>query len=259
MGDATLEFYEGLAGDYHQLFADWRASVERQGTVLEALLRRCDAPPPRTLLDCSCGIGTQAIGLARRGYTVHATDLSPASVTRAEREARALGATLTTGVADMRTLDAQVPGRFDVVLSCDNAVPHLLTDADLDAAARSMAEKLVPGGVLLVSIRDYDALRVQRPRFDSERVIDSPEGRRILFQVWDWDGDGESYQVQQFILGSGDGGWRVAQHTTRYRALRRVELEAALTRVGFTDLLWHAPESSGFYQPILTARRRPSP
>jgi glycine/sarcosine N-methyltransferase len=163
MSDSVLEFYEGLAGDYHQLFADWRQSVERQGGVLEALLRRQGVPPPRSLLDCSCGIGTQAIGLALRGYTVHATDLSPASVARAEREARALGASLTTGVADMRTLDTQVPGRFDAVLSCDNAVPHLLTDADLDAAARALAAKLVPGGVLLVSIRDYDTLRAAPP------------------------------------------------------------------------------------------------
>lgn len=255
MSDATREFYEGLAGDYHQLFADWRASVDRQGTVLEALLRRCDAPPPRALLDCSCGIGTQAIGLALRGYTVHATDLSPASVARAGREAHTLGASLTTGVADMRTLDTQVPGHFDVVLSCDNAVPHLLTDEDLDAAARAMAAKLVPGGLLLLSLRDYDTLRVQRPQFNSERVIDSPEGRRILFQVWDWEADGGAYQLQQFILGPGNGGWRVVQHTARYRALRREELDAVLVRAGFTDLRWHPPEASGFYQPILTARR----
>jgi SAM-dependent methyltransferase len=255
MSDSVLGFYEGLAEDYHQLFVDWRASVERQAGVLEALLRRLGAPAPRTLLDCSCGIGTQAIGLALRGYTVHATDLSPAAVARAEREARALGASLTTGVADMRTLDTQVPGRFDVVLSFDNAVPHLLTDEDLDAAARAMASRLVPGGLLAVSLRDYEALRTQRPRFDSERVIDGPEGRRILFQVWDWDADGRGYQVNQFLLRAGDGGWRVAQHSGRYRALLRAELDAALARAGFTDLRWHAPEASGFYQPIVTARR----
>ena len=64
--------------------------------------------------------------MALRGYQVHGTDISPAAVERAQREAARLGATLTTAVADLRALDA-VPGTYAVVLSCDNALPHLLT------------------------------------------------------------------------------------------------------------------------------------
>ncbi|HSD81583.1 MAG TPA: methyltransferase domain-containing protein [Solirubrobacteraceae bacterium] len=43
------------------------------------------------MLDASCGIGTQAIGLARAGFTVTATDISPVSVERCAREAAAAG------------------------------------------------------------------------------------------------------------------------------------------------------------------------
>lgn len=255
MSDPVLGFYEGMAEEYHLLFANWAQSVERQGAVLDALLRRCGAPPPRRVLDCACGIGTQALGLSSRGYVVHATDLSPAAVARAEREARAMNLTLTTGVADMRTLDSQVPGTFSVVLAFDNAVPHLLTDEDLDAASRAMASKLVPGGLLLLSLRDYDVLAAQQPRFDSERVLDAPEGRRILFQLWDWAMDGKTYTAHQFILRPEGSGWQATEHKGVYRALQRVELERSLTRAGLMDTRWHAPEETGFYQPILTARR----
>ncbi|MFY1826205.1 class I SAM-dependent methyltransferase [Myxococcus fulvus] len=255
MADSVLEFYEGLAEEYHLLFVNWAQTVERQGAALDALLRRCGAPPPRRVLDCACGIGTQALGLAGRGYVVHATDLSPAAVARAEREARTLGVTLTTGVADMRTLDTQVPGMFQVVLAFDNAVPHLLTDEDLDAAAHAMASKLAPGGLLALSVRDYDALMAQQPRFTSERVLDAPEGRRILFQVWDWSADGRTYTVHQFILRPEAKGWQATEHTGVYRALQRVEVERALTRAGLVDTRWYSPEETGFYQPILTARR----
>ena len=151
---SPVDFYERLAPDYHLIFADWQASVRRQGTALDALIRARLGPPPLSVLDCSCGIGTQAIGLALCGYTVHATDLSPAAVARAEREAAALGAAVTWGVADLRTLDRQVAGTFNVVLSCDNSLPHLLSDDDLSLAARGMWAKLRPGGLLLASIRD---------------------------------------------------------------------------------------------------------
>lgn len=43
------------------------------------------------MLDASCGIGTQAIGLARAGFTVTATDISLVSVERCAREAAAAG------------------------------------------------------------------------------------------------------------------------------------------------------------------------
>ncbi len=157
-------------------------------------------PRPASVLDCSCGIGTQAIGLAKLGYTVHATDLSPAAVERAKREAASFGVSMAFGVADFRFLDTQVTGTFDVVLSCDNSLPHLLTDDDLRQAARSMCSKLRTGGLLLVSIRDYDRILTAKPRAETPRVFDGPEGRRIVLQVWDWTADGRGYTVHLFIL-----------------------------------------------------------
>jgi glycine/sarcosine N-methyltransferase len=85
--DSVLSLYEELAGDYHLIFADWQAAVRWQGETLDRLIRAYADGPPLTVLDCSCGIGTQAIGLAQRGYQMHATDLSPAAIERAEREA----------------------------------------------------------------------------------------------------------------------------------------------------------------------------
>ena len=126
-------FYDDLAGDYDALHADWPASVRLQGGVLDALIRAELGEAPHRVLDCSCGIGTQAIGLALRGNDVLATDLSPASVARAGREAAAMGASMTTGVADFTRLGGQVEGTFDCVLSCDNSVAHLHSDADLAA------------------------------------------------------------------------------------------------------------------------------
>lgn len=73
----VVDFYDGFAADYHLVYGDdWESAVERHGEALARLIRGL-RPEALDVLDCSCGIGTQAIGLARRGYRVHGTDLSP--------------------------------------------------------------------------------------------------------------------------------------------------------------------------------------
>jgi SAM-dependent methyltransferase len=255
MADSVLDFYDQLAEDYHLIFSDWRRSIAHQGQVLDQLISGELGPGPHSLLDASCGIGTQALGLALLGHRVHATDLSPTSVQRAEREAGSLGVSLSTGVADLRTLDTQVAGTFDVVLSCDNALPHLLSDEELHDATRAVAAKLRPEGLFLASIRDYDRLLEEKPRATQPQVIDSPEGRRIVFQVWDWAEDGRSYTFSLFIVRQRGEQWETSERRAVYRTLRRATLEEALGAAGFTQLRWHEPTESGFYQPIVTARR----
>jgi SAM-dependent methyltransferase len=252
--DSVTAFYNQLAGEYHLLFADWDQSVRRQAEILDRLIAAQLGPAPQRVLDCSCGIGTQAIGLAGRGYAVHGTDLSAAAVERAAREAARLGVQLTTGVADLRHLET-VEGSFDVVLTCDNALPHLLTDDDLHQAARGMLEKLRPGGLLVASIRDYDRLLAERPRTDAPRLFDTPAGRRIVFQVWDWHPDAPRYTVQHWIVRETDGAWQTSQISTVYRAIRRDELGTILAEAGFREVTWLQPDASGYYQPIVTAHR----
>ncbi len=195
MTDPIQYFYDRLADDYHLLFTDWPEAVRWQASVLDRLIRR-EQPLEQwpAILDCACGIGTQALGLALLGHSVHGTDISPVAVERARYEAAQLGVAVIFGVADMRTLDRDVGRVFDVVLAFDNSLPHLLGPADMQLAAHAIRRTLCPGGVFLASTRDYDAQLAQRPHVEVPRVIDGPDGRRIVFQVWDWGGRGECVQ-----------------------------------------------------------------
>lgn len=255
MGDDVRAFYDALAERYDLLFADWHASVLRQAEVLDRLIADALGPGPHAVLDAACGIGTQAIGLAGRGHRVRGTDLSPAAVARARREAALAGVRIELDVADLRDLAETLPGSYDVVLACDNALPHLPTDEDVRLGVAGMAAKLRPGGLFLASLRDYDRLIAERPRTDSLRVIDDAVGRRIAFQVWDWTDDGAGYRLHQFVVRQEGDGWRTDHAATVYRALLRAELEAAIRAAGLVGTAWHEPAASGFYQPIVTARR----
>jgi SAM-dependent methyltransferase len=253
MSDAVVQFYDQLADDYHLIFADWQASIHRQATILDALIQRMAGPPPYTVLDCACGIGTQTLGLADCGYTVYGTDISPAAIERARREAQAMHVDATFGVADLRTLATDVVGSFDIVIACDNALPHLIEDADLLQAARNIRAKIAPGGLMLASIRDYDALSREHPLATEPRVFDSPTGRRIVFQVWDWAEDGRTYALNHCILSQDGDHWRTMHGTTVYRALLRDDLDTTLRAAGFTSVHWHMPDTTGYHQPIVIA------
>ncbi|WP_235613076.1 class I SAM-dependent methyltransferase [Paenibacillus sp. LC231] len=193
------------------------------------------------------------MGIAQHNFTVTATDLSPKSIERAKKEADKLGVHVHFDVADFRSLEQDIPGQFDVVLSADNAIPHLLSDEDLREASYNLYAKLRSNGLLVLSIRDYDEILQNRQRATLPRVMD--EGKRIVFQVWDWAEAGHRYITNQFIVQEIDGSWKTQVNSTSYRVLLRSELSTKLEEAGFTDIMWHMPSESGFYQPILTARK----
>ena len=153
----------------------------------------------------------------------------------------------------MRHPPASTPPGVDVVISCDNSLPHLQTDADLDLALSGMAARLRPGGLLVVGIRDYDTLARDRPRFTPPQIVESPDGRSVLFQLWDWAENGSSYEVTMFVSKQDDAGWTTDTHQVTYRALRRHELESLAARAGFTAIEWHEPAETGHHQPLMTA------
>ncbi|HYQ66248.1 class I SAM-dependent DNA methyltransferase [Actinophytocola sp.] len=248
------EFYDQLAGDYHLMFRDWWASSRRQGEILGGLLARHDVQPPATVLDCTCGIGTQALPLAMRGYRVVGSDYSAAAIARATEVAADRKIPIRLVEADVRRLGEVISSSFDAVVSFDNSLPHLLTDADLAAALTSIHDRLASGGLFVGSIRDYDALVRERAGGVMPGVVSVGGEPRIYGQAWQWDEQMRTVRIHMFILRQQDGEWRTVVRSTTFRALRRAELTTALTAASFTDIEWVDPAPDGYYQPVVTAR-----
>ncbi|MBT2325898.1 class I SAM-dependent methyltransferase [Variovorax paradoxus] len=246
-----MNFYDDLAHLYHLVYPDWASSVQRQGEKLSAVIE-AEWPGHRKVLDVSCGIGTQAIGLAERGYDVVGSDLSTKAVERASREALARGLDIAFSVGDMRQVHATQGSNFDVVISCDNSVPHLLTDEDIVLAFRQMYACLRPGGGCLISVRDYE----QEPRGTNlvkhygARVEDGK--RYVLYQMWDFEGG--LYDLAFFIIEEDLATGTVKTHVmrSRYYAVSMVRLECLMRDAGFDSV---RRIDGAFYQPVLVASR----
>jgi len=248
----TKKFYDELSADYHLIFDNWDNAIKRHSKILDNIIKKYSKNDSKTLLDCSCGIGTQAIGLADLGYKVHATDLSPKAIERAEQEANKKGVSLSFGVADFKKLKDQVEGTFDIVISCDNSLPHLLTDEELLLAAKNILFKMKSNSLFIASIRDYDQLLEDKPRSIQPTVKDFENERTISFQVWDWN-ENNVYTVNHFTLKGANEEFETFLRTTQYRAYKRDEVSKIFEEAGFTKIKWLMPNESEYYQPIIIA------
>ena len=66
----TQSFYNSMASQYDKLFLDWETTTHEQAAFLSRIFRENGFDYTSQILDCACGIGTQAIGLALLGYNV---------------------------------------------------------------------------------------------------------------------------------------------------------------------------------------------
>ncbi len=248
-------FYDQLASYYAYLYADWEASVQRQAAALDGIVREFFGAEARRILDAACGIGTQSIGLATLGYTLTASDISPAEVERARDLARRRGVTIDFRVADMRQLREVVPETFDVVIACDNAIPHLLTDDDILQAFRQFYDCTTPQGGCILSVRDYAQLERGGRQLHSRPVHDTPDGRLLLFDMWEFDGD--YYDLTIYAV-EDRGQAEATTHVMRggrYYCITIDRLEQLLKQAGFKRI---TTLRECFFQPLIIGVKQQS-
>lgn len=245
-------FYDHLAHEYHLVYKDWEDAIRWQSEAVARLL----GGPPLRILDCACGIGTQIIGLARLGYRVVGLDLSSKAVSRAKRELRKRGVQDTSVmVADFRNLPGSFHEAFEAVICCDNPLAHVLSTVDLRIALRSMNSALREGGKLVLTSRDYDPLIESHPSQMPIRRSVVNHRTTLVFQLWNWQPDGQTYSNEHFIMQRGPISWKVSHLTTLMRAHRRDEITQAAETAGFVDIEWKEANETGYFQPVMIAKR----
>lgn len=248
----TQTFYDDMASQYDKLFQDWQATTREQAVILEKLFADNGFNKSARILDCACGIGTQAIGLAANGYQVTGSDISDGELAEAKMRAESNSVEVRFERADFCRLSDTFSERFDIVIAMDNALPHMLKAEDLAAAIRSIVNQIEDGGLFVASIRDYDALLMEKPPYSPPYIHKTENGQRVSFQTWQWNGD--NYSLIQYIVDDGET-LQISKFACEYRATRREELTNLLMENGCSKVEWLFPEETGFYQPIVVAKK----
>ena len=248
----TQTFYDNLASQYDKLFLDWQAATQEQAAMLSRIFADHGFDQSAQILDCACGIGTQAIGLAAMGYYVTGSDISDGEIAEARERAAKNHVSICFEHADFRALSDTFAQKFDIVIAMDNALPHMLTGDDLAAAIKSISNQVRDGGLFVASIRDYDALLLDKPPYSPPYIHKTTTGQRVSFQTWTWKGD--NYRLIQYIIDDRDT-LQVSKFECEYRATRRQEITDLLLTNGCHEVVWKFPDETGFYQPIVIAKK----
>jgi len=249
--NSPQNFYGGLSSFYHLIYPKWEESMRRQAGQLDSVIREVWGPNCRSVLDASCGIGTQALGLAALGYEVTGSDLSPEEIERAKLEAVARGFALEFHVCDMRHVFDHFAKQFDLVISCDNSVPHLLTDEDIRKALKQFLQSTRSGGGCIITVRDYSKEDVTRRQIKPYGSREYNGKRWSLSQVWE-PGEG-CYEVSMYLV-EDEGGSEGHTHVfrTRYYPILIPRLIELMREVGFQDV---KRLDGRFFQPMIVGTK----
>ncbi len=251
---SAAEFYDDLTEYYDLIYADWGDSMLRQGHAIAQIL--WEHFPERAkerlrLLDVAAGIGTQALPLAQLGHRVTARDLSAGAINRLSREAQDRDLSIDAAAANMLRVSETVDCCFDSVLCMDNSLPHLLSDSEISAALNQFHELLVPGGLLILSVRDY--AKVDRSPKSTHLYGERRRGTKKfrLGQAWEWL-DPSHYRTTFLVEEFGEGGWeKVCETHSTYYAISIPRLLELMEAAGFVSC---GQSDSSFFQPVLTGR-----
>ena len=239
---AVDDYYTDLASDYEWLFEDhavgsantFGASSRGNTDLLETVLGAL--PPGAQILDCSCGIGADAMALVRRGFAVTASDGSSSMVAEARRRSEQFGIELNVSQARWQDLPTQVPGPFDLVLCLGNSIVHSGSQVAMIENLRAIKQVLGPNGVLVVDSRNWELIYETKPRIVTRRAIERRGRRCLSLYIWTVPDDFPTPCRAEIVLLFDDGTPEVShrRHVIDFTPFRHADLTDALQAAGLT-------------------------
>jgi SAM-dependent methyltransferase len=233
---ALADVYEWLIGDDKLTPAD--AAGYYGGDVVDSL------PPGARVLDCACGTGQLAVGLAGLGLDVVAADASAGMVRRTGQLATEHGVSLRTLHAAWDELsDHLEDATFDVVFCVGNSLGHAEGRPGRLRALAAMARLLAPGGRLVLTSRNWERVRTAGSRVDvRDRLVCRGDRRAVVSYYWEIAPGWEQEHFLEIVVAEiePDGAVRASSERLSIWPYRNDGLEGELSQVGLV------PETNTF-------------
>ena len=246
--------YDTIAAVYEYLVPDALLSPRGSADAFAQYV-----PAGARVLDCACGTGTLAVGLALRGHEVVATDASAAMVARTARLAAANRAPVDASVCTWEALPERGwQEAFDVVLCVGNSLPHAVGRAGRRAALHAMAGCLRAGGRLVVTSRTWEQVRADGTRLQvGEQLVERGGRRGLPIYAWTiperWD-EPHYFDVAVTLIGR-DGAIETHRERFAFWPFTEDELREDLRDAGLEPEAEGVPaDKPGRY--LVSARRR---
>jgi 2-polyprenyl-3-methyl-5-hydroxy-6-metoxy-1,4-benzoquinol methylase len=209
---------------YTWMVGDIDAALARSAAELDALPLPSSAGA--SAVDLGAGFGLHSLPLARRGFSVIAIDsYAPLLEELAARKGTLAVRTVTANLLDFR---AHVGTPADLILCMGDTLTHLPDRSSVASLCKDVAASLKPGGLFVVTFRDYASLPLAG---DSRFILVRADAERILTCFLEY---ADSIVTVHDVLHQREGGaWRL--RVSSYPKLRLAPhwLVAQLQALGF--------------------------
>ena len=250
------------ASHYNQEAEHYDAFNEDNSRIINQALDKILAKHNvKTILDLTCGTGSQVFWLTKHGYEVIGSDINSRMITIARNKAKQERLNIQFFKGDMRTVQI---GKFDAVLTIFNAVGHL-TKADFEIALQNIKSNLQEDGIYIFDINNLKHLlyenNITKLTIDWQTTTCDAKARVIQYSTIDADGILTSYTILHEQKGSNKP--KISKSSQTLQIYSAEQLKNILERNGFEVLNQYAIDGSKFDEVksdrILTVAKKQRP
>ncbi len=239
--------------EHYDAFNEESSRVINQ--TIEHILKKHNV---RTVLDLTCGTGSQVLWLIKSGYEVVGVDISTMMLKVAKKKAKQEKLDIKFLEGDMRNFYV---GKFDAVITIFNSVGHL-TKLDFEKSMRNVNSNLKPGGIYIFDINNLDYLlkdnNITKLTIDWQVTKLDTKIRDIQYSTISFDGVLASHTIS--YEQKNDEKPRIAESFQTLQIYSAQQLKEMLAKNGFEVLEQLAIDGSAFVQDetdrILTVARK---
>ncbi|MGE3318778.1 MAG: class I SAM-dependent methyltransferase [Candidatus Berkiella sp.] len=222
---AKASHYSHQAKEY-DAFNEANSKVTNQ--TIETLLKNYKV---KSVLDLTCGTGSQVFWLLKRGFAVVGSDINANMLKMARTRAKTEKRAVKFIKGDMRTSKI---GQFDAVITIFNAIGHL-TKSDFEKAIRNIYANLNPGGLYIFDIYNLSYLlhgnNVTTLTIDWQTLRGNTKSRIVQYSTIDKEGILASYTTS--CVQKNNGKPQISHDVQTLQIYSVKELKKMLERNGF--------------------------
>ena len=227
--------YDDFAVNYHWLYSDYVASGEPYLKEHEDVLK--DAGPGARILDCSCGMGTLPIALAKLGYEVSGSDGSLGMIEQSAQAIRKANAEVPLKCCTWEDLPAHFATPFDLVFCLGNSIGHTRNGEEMLRSLQGIRAVLRSGGKLVLDSRNWEQLRKEKIRFTPYPWRERAGQRCLPIYIWNFPERFEDpHTIEVLLIFDSDGKVSVRSYPIVYYPYRVEELTERLRCAGFANI-----------------------
>ena len=236
------DLYSDFAADYEWLFPDdvvgdspvpGATSPGARDLLADAIGTLAPGAP---VLDCACGIGTDALALALRGFAVTATDGSDSMVARARERLAGSASQVSVLQSRWEDLPVKLTHRFDLAICLGNAIVHTGSRRAMAESLQAIRGVLKPGGTMIVDSRNWELMYSSWPRIIPASHVRERRGVRCAcLYIWTIPESFDRFCEAEivFLFENGASELTHRRYELAFRPFRHADLMEAVESAGF--------------------------